>query len=76
MADAMEECARVARISSGTEGYWELHRLAVADYVRADHYHAMTAKYEHAAQWPWLPVAPDQPEPTPDLSLPGAGHRG
>jgi hypothetical protein len=27
-------------------------------------YHsALTAKYQHAARYPWLPVAPDPPEP-------------
>jgi hypothetical protein len=28
------------------------------------HYHVgMLAKYQHAARYPWLPVAPDPPEP-------------
>ena len=28
-----------------------------------DHYVALARKYEHAARRPWLPVAPDLPEP-------------
>jgi hypothetical protein len=29
-------------------------------------YHAeMARKYEHAAKYPWLPVAPDPPDPPP-----------
>lgn len=32
--------------------------------VRLRDYHAaMKAKYEHAARYPWLPLAPDPPEP-------------
>ena len=32
--------------------------------VRRINYHAeMARKYEHAARYPWLPVAPDPPEP-------------
>jgi hypothetical protein len=27
------------------------------------HHHAMALKYESAARYPWLPVAPDPPEP-------------
>jgi hypothetical protein len=30
---------------------------------RRSHYQAMKVKYEHAAHNPWLPVAPDPPEP-------------
>lgn len=30
---------------------------------RADHHAAMARKYERAARYPWLPVAPDPPEP-------------
>jgi hypothetical protein len=29
----------------------------------ADYYAGLAAKYERAARFPWLPVAPDQPEP-------------
>ena len=28
-----------------------------------DHHRAMTEKYRQAAHYPWLPVAPDPPEP-------------
>jgi hypothetical protein len=28
-----------------------------------DHHRAMAEKYYHAARYPWLPVAPDPPEP-------------
>ena len=28
-----------------------------------DHYVALARKYQHAARRPWLPVAPDPPEP-------------
>ncbi len=30
---------------------------------KASHYAAMALKYEKAARYPWLPVAPDLPEP-------------
>ncbi len=30
---------------------------------RSRHYQAMARKYERAARYPWLPVAPDPPEP-------------
>jgi hypothetical protein len=29
------------------------------------HYRSLEAKYERAARYPWLPVAPDPPGPTP-----------
>ena len=29
----------------------------------ADHHVALARKYQHAARCPWLPVAPDPPEP-------------
>jgi hypothetical protein len=29
----------------------------------AKYHEAMSRKYEHAARYPWLPVAPDPPEP-------------
>ncbi len=29
----------------------------------AEHYRRMAEKYERAARYPWLPVAPDPPEP-------------
>jgi hypothetical protein len=31
--------------------------------LRGEWIAAMRAKYEHAARYPWLPVAPDPPEP-------------
>jgi hypothetical protein len=31
--------------------------------VQAAHYARQRAKYERAARYPWLPVAPDPPEP-------------
>jgi hypothetical protein len=30
---------------------------------RAEHHSSLARKYEHAAQYPWLPVEPDPPEP-------------
>jgi hypothetical protein len=30
---------------------------------RSDHHAAMAEKYRQAARQPWLPVAPDPPEP-------------
>ncbi len=30
---------------------------------RSEYDRAMGEKYEHAARYPWLPVAPDPPEP-------------
>jgi hypothetical protein len=30
---------------------------------RRDYHRAMMIKYERAARYPWLPVAPDPPEP-------------
>ena len=43
----------------------ELGRVRNLYRVRAlVHYHsALTQKYERAARYPWLPVAPDPPEP-------------
>ena len=32
---------------------------------RADYHGAMRRKYERAARYPWLPVEPDPPEPSP-----------
>jgi hypothetical protein len=43
---------------------WGVELLERASLKRLEAYHAaMTAKYEHAARYPWLPVAPDPPEP-------------
>jgi hypothetical protein len=44
---------------------WEA-RLAVAVSrwrIKRDYYAALRIKYERAARYPWLPVAPDPPEP-------------
>jgi hypothetical protein len=43
----------------------ELGRIRYRYQVRAwVHYHsALTEKYEQASRYPWLPVAPDPPEP-------------
>ena len=32
---------------------------------RADHHASLARKYEHAARYPWLPVEPDPPPPSP-----------
>jgi hypothetical protein len=38
--------------------------LSAAVYARRTAYHAqLRAKYEQAAVYPWLPIAPDPPEP-------------
>jgi hypothetical protein len=41
---------------------WFRNQLEDAE-RRSDHYGALEAKYERAARYPWLPVAPDPPEP-------------
>jgi hypothetical protein len=49
----------------------EFHQKAAAEireYVaklarKAAHYSSLKRKYEHAARYPWLSVAPDPPEP-------------
>jgi hypothetical protein len=33
------------------------------DRAVVDHYHSLHEKYERAARYPWLPIAPDPPEP-------------
>lgn len=33
------------------------------DYMRSAYHRAMMEKYRCAAEWPWLPVPPDWPEP-------------
>jgi hypothetical protein len=34
-----------------------------AHYRRSEYFEALQRKYERAARYPWLPVAPDPPEP-------------
>ena len=42
----------------------ERERELYARYLRIEDWHAeMVRKYRHAARYPWLPVAPDPPEP-------------
>lgn len=50
----------------------EAHDLRWAEYVEwhgerrpnvAEYYNRLARKYEYAARYPWLPVAPDPPEP-------------
>jgi hypothetical protein len=45
------------------EAIMELHRDYERMTDRADHHASLARKYEHAAQYPWLPVEPDPPEP-------------
>lgn len=43
-----------------SEHYWKYRIVSDAKHK----WHSMLAKkYEHAARYPWLPVAPDPPEP-------------
>ena len=43
---------------------WGVELFEPASLKRLEAYHAaMTAKYERAARYPWLPVEPDPPEP-------------
>ncbi len=69
-ADAIELCAENAKAIGGSKPYWELHRFAVVDYIRAEHYRTLTAKYNHAAHSPWISLPADAPEPTPDVPEP------
>jgi hypothetical protein len=66
-ADAMEACAQVQKTTGGGTAYWELHRFAVVDYIRADHYRLMKLKYERAATSPWHFIPPDPAEPAPEV---------
>ena len=45
------------------EEIMDLYRKHNQTIDRADHHAAMAEKYRHAARYPWLPVAPDPPEP-------------
>lgn len=38
-------------------------RTTAAFFQRAEYYEALGAKYQRAARYPWLPVAPDPPPP-------------
>jgi hypothetical protein len=44
--------------------------LALADPRFANYHQDMAGKYQRAARKPWLPVAPDPPEPKPLPELP------
>ncbi len=39
------------------------HGMADKDWRPIEWHESMARKYEHAARYPWLPVAPDRPEP-------------
>jgi hypothetical protein len=47
----------------GNEEIMRLYRDYDRMMDRADHHAAMAAKYLQVARYPWLPVAPDPPEP-------------
>jgi hypothetical protein len=49
--------------SGNSEAIPGLRRVAALEGALAGHYSRLTAKYERAARYPWLPVAPDPPEP-------------
>lgn len=54
---------RLADCSPGAEpNVHDLRRYSLFS-RRLAHYTALKAKYEHCARYPWLPVAPDPPEP-------------
>lgn len=39
------------------------HRIDDLRSRRIAHYDSLAFKYRHAARYPWLPIAPDPPEP-------------
>jgi hypothetical protein len=67
---AVEKLERVsarhspAQPEGGRRAETARHRADAADYARkAEYREALVRKYETAARFPWLPVAPDPPEP-------------
>lgn len=48
---------------AGTDEYPQWQEEEEMIRRRDDHLLRLAAKYERAARYPWLPVAPDQPEP-------------
>jgi hypothetical protein len=54
--DPDREAARRARVRA-----WAARRADAKD--RTKHFANLVTKYQHAARYPWLPVAPDPPRP-------------
>ena len=57
-ADEPLEGCRAGQVSREAQARFKVETLATAD-----HYAALKRKYARAARYPWLPVAPDPPEP-------------
>jgi hypothetical protein len=48
---------------AGTAAFQEWEREQERQRLRVEHFDQLRLKYERAARYPWLPVAPDPPEP-------------
>jgi hypothetical protein len=65
LADYHAEAARQLRSSHGSAihpGGAYVH-IPLTPPSLADYHENLAAKYERAARYPWLPIAPDPPEP-------------
>jgi hypothetical protein len=48
---------------AGTDAFQEWEREQERQRKRVEHFGQLRLKYERAARYPWLPVAPDPPKP-------------
>ena len=64
-AESEKECWRVLEASEGVQFDSEHRKDWIARTRGVLRYHTrMARKYERTARYPWLPVAPDPPEPS------------
>jgi hypothetical protein len=59
LAELHRRSARFAQIA----WHHEIEADICSSTTKAQHHLDLTRRYQHAARYPWLPVAPDPPEP-------------